>query len=100
MRAELSQLYRSQAQSQNKQLSMADALRDRDEEVRGLREEVRELREAKANSMRKEQEWTERYRLRDDDVKVRRASRGGAQRRGDTGGVGGCSWQLGMCPTR
>lgn len=70
LRAELSQLYRTQAASQNKQLSMADALRDRDEEVRGLREEVRELRDARDAAVRREREWDERWKLRTKDLEV------------------------------
>ncbi|KAK4683720.1 hypothetical protein P7C73_g6510, partial [Tremellales sp. Uapishka_1] len=70
LRGELANLYRTQAASQNKQLSMADALRDRDEEVRGLREEVRELREIKDNGRRKEKEWEERWRMRENDLVV------------------------------
>lgn len=71
MRTELSTLYRTQAAAQNKQLAMADALRDRDEEVRGLREEVRELRDARDGGTRRERNWEERWRMRDEDVKVR-----------------------------
>jgi hypothetical protein len=71
MRTELSTLYRTQAAAQNKQLQMADALRDRDEEVRGLREEVRELRDARDGGARRERNWEERWRMRDEDVKVR-----------------------------
>lgn len=70
MRNELSTLYRTQAAAQNKQLAMADALRDRDEEVRGLREEVRELRDARDAGARRERNWEERWRMRDEDVKV------------------------------
>ncbi|RXK40759.1 hypothetical protein M231_02011 [Tremella mesenterica] len=58
------------AASQNKQLSMADALRDRDEEVRGLREEVRDLREAKEAGNRREKEWDERWKLRTKDLEI------------------------------
>jgi hypothetical protein len=50
---------------------MADALRDRDEEVRGMREEVRLLREAKEASAKKEREWEERWRYRTKDMEVR-----------------------------
>lgn len=70
MRTELATLYRTQAAAQNKQLAMADSLRDRDEEVRGLREEVRELREARDGGTRREKNWEERWRMRDEDVKV------------------------------
>lgn len=70
MRTELSTLYRTQAAAQNKQLAMADALRDRDEEVRGLREEVRELRETRDAGNKRERNWEERWRMRDEDVKV------------------------------
>ena len=71
LRNELSTLYRTQAASQNKQLQMADALRDRDEEVRGMREEVRLLRDAKEASTKKEREWEERWRYRTKDMEVR-----------------------------
>lgn len=70
MRTELATLYRTQAAAQNKQLAMADSLRDRDEEVRGLREEVRELRDARDGGTRRERNWEERWRMRDEDVKV------------------------------
>ena len=70
LRAELSQLYRTQAAAQNKQLSLSDALRDRDEEVRGLREEVRILREAKDGSSRREREWDEKLKMRNRDMEV------------------------------
>lgn len=70
LRNELSTLYRTQAASQNKQLQMADALRDRDEEVRGMREEVRLLREAKEASAKKEREWEERWRYRTKDMET------------------------------
>ena len=70
LRNELSTLYRTQAASQNKQLQMADALRDRDEEVRGMREEVRLLRDAKEASIKKEREWEERWRYRTKDMEV------------------------------
>lgn len=70
LRNELSTLYRTQAASQNKQLQMADALRDRDEEVRGLREEVRLLRDSKDISGRKEREWDERWKYRTKDMEV------------------------------
>lgn len=72
MRTELSGLYRTQAAAQNKQLAMADALRDRDEEVRGLREEVRELREARDAAKEKIRHFDERWKMRDEDVKVGR----------------------------
>jgi hypothetical protein len=49
---------------------MADALRDRDEEVRGLREEVRLLRGAKEVSVRKDREWEERWKYRTKDMEV------------------------------
>lgn len=54
---------------------MADALRDRDEEVRGLREEVRQLREARETSTRKEREWDERWKFRTKDMEVSRGAR-------------------------
>ncbi|TXT15540.1 hypothetical protein VHUM_00043 [Vanrija humicola] len=63
-------LYRTQAAAQNKQLAMADALRDRDEEVRGLREEVRELRDARDSGARRERNWEERFKMREEDVKI------------------------------
>lgn len=71
LRAELSTLYRTQAASQNKQLSLSDALRDRDEEVRGLREEVRALREQRDALNRRENDWTERWKMRGKDLEVR-----------------------------
>jgi hypothetical protein len=49
---------------------MVDSLRDRDEEVRGLREEVRILREAKDGLGRREREWEERWKLRNQDLEV------------------------------
>jgi septal ring factor EnvC (AmiA/AmiB activator) len=72
LRAELSTVYRTQAASQNKQLSLSDALRDRDEEVRGLREEVRELRDARDAVLRREREWDERWKARTRDMEVSR----------------------------
>lgn len=72
LRTELSTLYRTQAAAQNKQLSLSDALRDRDEEVRGLHEEVRELREAKEGSQRRERDWDERWKMRTRDMEVSR----------------------------
>ncbi|WWD22520.1 hypothetical protein CI109_107013 [Kwoniella shandongensis] len=70
IRSELSQVYRSQAASQNKQLQMADSLRDRDEEVRGLREEARELRDQRDNAYRKERDWEERWKVRTKDMEA------------------------------
>ena len=70
LRSELSTLYRTQAAAQNKQLSLSDALRDRDEEVRGLREDVRELREARDAALRKERDWDERWKMRTNDMEV------------------------------
>ncbi|KAK8845570.1 hypothetical protein IAR55_006285 [Kwoniella newhampshirensis] len=70
MRSELSQAYRSQAASQNKQLQMADSLRDRDEDVRGLKEEVRELRDQRDASYRKERDWEERWKVRTKDLEA------------------------------
>ncbi|KLT39615.1 hypothetical protein CC85DRAFT_183500 [Cutaneotrichosporon oleaginosum] len=70
LRAEISGLYRTQAAAQNKQLALSDALRDRDEEVRGLREEVRQLRETRDTMARREQNTNERLRVKDDDAKV------------------------------
>ena len=70
LRNELSTLYRTQAASQNKQLQMADALRDRDEEVRGMREEVRLLREAKEAAIKRDREWEERWKDRTKDMEV------------------------------
>jgi hypothetical protein len=70
LRNELSTLYRTQAASQNKQLQMADALRDRDEEVRGMREEVRLLREAKEAAIKRDREWEERWKYRTKDMEV------------------------------
>lgn len=72
LRSEMQTLYRTQAAAQNKQLAMADALRDRDEEVRGLREEVRELRDARDSGARRERNLEERYKMREEDVKVSR----------------------------
>jgi hypothetical protein len=66
----LSTLYRTQAAAQNKQLSLSDALRDRDEEARGLREEVRVLREQKETAGRREKEWDEKWRMRTRDMEV------------------------------
>lgn len=66
----MSTLYRTQAAAQNKQLSLSDALRDRDEEVRGLREEVRVLREQKETAGRREKEWDEKWRMRTRDMEV------------------------------
>lgn len=63
-------MYRTQAASQNKQLQMADALRDRDEEVRGMREEVRLLREAKEAAIKRDREWEERWKYRTKDMEV------------------------------
>ena len=70
LRAEISTLYRTQAASQNKQLSLSDALRDRDEEVRGLREDIRELREARDGLQRREKDWDERWKMRTKDMEV------------------------------
>ncbi|KAK6905240.1 hypothetical protein I204_08102 [Kwoniella mangroviensis CBS 8886] len=70
LRSELSTLYRTQAASQNKQLSMADALRDRDEEVKGLRDELRELRDQRDNAYRKDRDWEERWRVRNKDMET------------------------------
>ncbi|ORY25077.1 autophagy protein 16-domain-containing protein [Naematelia encephala] len=69
-RAEISQLYRTQAAAQNKQLALSDALRDRDDEVRGLREEVRELREARDKALSRERDWEERWRVRGKDMEA------------------------------
>jgi chromosome segregation ATPase len=76
LRNELSTVYRTQAASQNKQLALSDALRDRDEEVRGLREEVRELREAKEAGKRREKDWEDRWKARTKDMEVSRSSKG------------------------
>jgi len=70
LRNELSTVYRTQAASQNKQLALSDALRDRDEEVRELREEVRTLREAKEHGQRRERDWEDRWRARTKDMEV------------------------------
>jgi septal ring factor EnvC (AmiA/AmiB activator) len=78
LRAEISGLYRTQAAAQNKQLALSDALRDRDEEVRGLREEVRQLRETRDTMTRREQNTNERLRVKDDDAKVRHEPAGKA----------------------
>lgn len=72
MRQEISTLYRTQAAAQNKQLALSDVLRDRDEEVRGLREEVRQLRDAREALARRDQNNSERLRVKDDDAKVSR----------------------------
>ena len=72
LRNELSTVYRTQAASQNRQLSLSDALRDRDEEVRGLREEVRELREARDAGERRERDWEDRWKARTKDMEVGR----------------------------
>lgn len=63
-------MYRTQAAAQNKQLALSDALRDRDEEVRGLREEVRELRDARDAGSRREKDWEDRWRARTKDMEV------------------------------
>lgn len=81
MRAEISGLYRTQAAAQNKQLALSDVLRDRDEEVRGLREEVRQLRETREAMARREQNTNERLRVKDDDAKVSGREPGDAERR-------------------
>ena len=70
LRNELSTVYRTQAASQNKQLALSDALRDRDEEVRELREEVRSLREARDKGQQREKDWEDRWRARTNDVEV------------------------------
>ena len=70
LRNELSTVYRTQAASQNKQLALSDALRDRDEEVRELREEVRTLREAKEQGLRRERDWEDRWKARTKDMEV------------------------------
>ncbi|WWC85836.1 uncharacterized protein L201_000703 [Kwoniella dendrophila CBS 6074] len=70
LRSELSTLYRTQAASQNKQLSMADALRDRDEEVKGLRDELRELRDQRDQAYRKDRDWEEKWRVRNKDMET------------------------------
>jgi predicted nucleic acid-binding Zn-ribbon protein len=70
LRNELSTVYRTQAASQNKQLALSDALRDRDEEVRGLREEVRELRETRDGGLRREKDLEDRLRARTKDMEV------------------------------
>ncbi|WVR03583.1 hypothetical protein IAU60_000575 [Kwoniella sp. DSM 27419] len=70
LRAELSTLYRTQAASQNKQLTMADALRDRDQEVRELKEELREMRDARDAALRRDRDWEERWRMRNKDMET------------------------------
>ena len=70
LRAELSTVYRSQAASQSRQLTLSDTLRERDEEVRAVREELRELRDVKETAARKEKEWEERWEMRTKDLEV------------------------------
>lgn len=70
LRAELSQLYRTQAAAQNRQLTLSDALRDRDEEVRGLKEELREVRDRRDRGEQREKGWEERWRQRTKDMEV------------------------------
>jgi predicted nucleic acid-binding Zn-ribbon protein len=72
LKTELAAVYRTQAASQNKQLTLSDALRDRDEEVRGLREEVRDLREARDSGVRRERDWEDRWKARTKDMEVGR----------------------------
>jgi len=45
-------------------------LRDRDEEVRGLREEVRQLRDVRDGSVKRERDWEERWKVRGKDMEV------------------------------
>ncbi|WVQ76177.1 hypothetical protein IAR50_005835 [Cryptococcus sp. DSM 104548] len=68
LRSEISELYRSQAASQNKQLASAELLRERDEEVMNLRDEMRNLRDARDRLERKDQEWEQRWKAREVDM--------------------------------
>jgi hypothetical protein len=66
----LATAYRTQAAAQNKQLSLSDALRDRDEEVRGLREDIRDLRESRDGALRSNRDWDERWKVRTKEIEV------------------------------
>ncbi|ODN88078.1 hypothetical protein L198_06836 [Cryptococcus wingfieldii CBS 7118] len=68
LRSEISELYRSQAATQNKQLASAELLRERDEEVMNLRDEMRNLRDARDRLERKDQEWEQRWKAREVDM--------------------------------
>nr|ODN87611.1 hypothetical protein L203_03390 [Cryptococcus depauperatus CBS 7841] len=70
LQTEISNLYRTQAAGQNKQLTLADALRERDEEVMNLRDQVRSLKNVQEKSAQNEKQWEEKWKLREEDIQT------------------------------
>ncbi|OXB38245.1 hypothetical protein J007_01978 [Cryptococcus neoformans] len=70
LRNELSTLYRSQAVSQNKQLQLTDAIRERDATAANLRDELNILRADRAALEKRVIEWDLRWKSREKDMET------------------------------